>query len=138
MGRSVISSNVFGATATSTNSKIIETKEKIKEMNQALSDLSESIARVDGRDETIRTLTGQYEAEKKIAETVERLFLEGYPDIASKMADDVREDMLKTKTLVGTLPKDEGRGVSWWYVIIGIIIGIIIGLVIGYLSFGKL
>jgi hypothetical protein len=139
VGRVTITSNVFVATSMSTNSKIIETKEKINEMNRALSDLRNSIGGLSD-DETTKSLIAQYEAEKKIAETVEILFIEGYPDIASKIADDVKEDILKTKTLVDTFPvpdKEDG-GVPWWYVIIGAVIGVIGGIVIGYLSFGKL
>jgi hypothetical protein len=138
VGRAVIASNVFVAIATSTNSKIVETKEKINEMNQALSDLNESLARVEGKDETTKSMIAQYEAEKKIAETIEDLFLRGYPDIASEMADDAKEDILKTKELVDTLPEDGNSGMlPWWYVIIGIVVGIVFGIVVGHLSFRE-
>lgn len=137
VGRAVIASNVFVAIATSTNSKIVETKEKITEMNQALSDLNESLARVDG-DETTKSLIAQYEAEKKIVETIEDLFLRGYPDIASEMADDVKEEILKSKELVATLPEDgDGSMLHWWCLIIGIVIGIVCGIVVGHLSFRE-
>lgn len=104
VGRADIASNVFVAIATSTNSKIVETKEKINEINQALSDLNESLAGLRGKDETTKSLIEQYEAEKKIAERIEDLFLRGYPDIASEMADDVKEDILETQEMVKLLP----------------------------------
>ena len=93
-------STVFSGYATATSEEIIETREKIGEMSQALSDLSQSLAGISGRDETARSLTGQYEAEKKIAETVERLFLEGYPDIAYEMAEHVTDEINRTNGLL--------------------------------------
>lgn len=93
---------VFSGDATATNEKIIETGKKIIEMNQALSDINESITRLSGEDETTKSLIAQYEAEKIMAETAERLFLEGYPDIACEMAECITDEIRRTnESLIG-------------------------------------
>ena len=102
VSRADIASVVFGGDATATNEKIIETGEKIAEMNRALFNLDKSIAELIGEDRTIKSLTAQYEAEKKIAETVEGLFLDGYPDIAYEMAEHTTNEISSTnEALIG-------------------------------------
>lgn len=137
--RSIIRSNIFEAKGISTNNKIIETKKNIEEMNQALSNLGESIATFEGEDEIKKALIAQYESEKKNAEIIEELFSEGYPDIASEVAKGIKEDVEKTDRLVGLLPgkeEEEGSGILWIAGIIGLVIGIVLGLFLGYLSYG--
>jgi len=139
VGRSDMKSNVFVARATSTNSKIIETKEMINEMNQALSNLGESIATFKGEEKIEKALIAQYESEKKDAKIIEELFSAGYPDIASEMAKGIKEDVEETNRLVTLLPakeEEEGSGILWIVGIIGLIIGIFFGLFLGYLSYG--
>jgi len=132
-------STVFSGDATATNEMIIETKENIEEMNQALSDLGESIATFEGEDEIEKALIAQYESKKGDAEIIEELFSEGYPDKASEMAKGIKEDIEKTDTLVAHLPakgEEEGSGILWIVGIIGVVIGMFLGLFLGYLSYG--
>lgn len=137
--RSIVGSNIFEANGISTNDEIIETKKNIEEMNQALSNLGESIATFEGEDEIEKALIAQYESEQKDAKIIEGLFSEGYPDIASEMAKGIKEDVEKTDRLVSLLPAKEEKeesGTLWIVGIIGLIIGIFSGLFLGYLSYG--
>jgi len=137
--RSIVGSNSLEANGISTNDKIIETKKNIEEMNQALSNLDESIATFKGEDEIEKALIAQYESEKKDAKIIEELFSEGYPDIASEMAKGIKANIGETNRLVALLPakeEKEGSGILWIVGIIGLVIGIFLGLFLGYLSYG--